>query len=196
MSKHNGNNGNGQPHKEPWQDKTAIDPQTGKKPRKPNAKTNRAEQEKRERVCFKMVADGYSITDIKRVMKSQYQLGWRAIINYIAKARAELRAESGMAKDDLVAASLGRYFDLYHTAQSIRDKTFINQRIDELLGLQQPKIIHAGTLGEKGQLVAPANASQVHIVIMDNKRGDKPNTVKMPPNERTTHPVAPNGNGG
>jgi len=139
----------------------APNEQSGGK-RKKHIRPTRAEHAKRIEFVRKMLGAGATTQDIKAAMRSTYDVRWKTIYRYLARAREQLLAATGKPRADHIAES----FELYRQVQADpKEKGLVKLKaralIDKLLGLETPqRHEHSGPGESPIQLQQAAQVSE------------------------------------
>lgn len=91
-----------------------------------------------------MLSKGMRTGKIKRLIGNRYLVKHRQINLYIARARARIYARRDSPRNEIQADSLA-FYELVASGgikdSSVRDRLVARKRVDELLGLDEPKRI-------------------------------------------------------
>ncbi len=91
-----------------------------------------------------MLSKGMRTGKIKRLIGNRYLVKYRQINIYITRARARIYARRDSPRNEIQADSLA-FYELVAagglTNASVRDRLVARKRVDELLGLDEPKRI-------------------------------------------------------
>ena len=118
--------------------------------RTPFKKCTAQEKERRIEFAYRLIrAKPYSRWHAVRILKKKYQLCFRQCLVYLAEARNQLLLELDDLKNFHQARSLGFYQDVVDGNYPPEIRLRAQERIDKLLGLEQPArqtIKHEGEL--------------------------------------------------
>lgn len=109
----------------------------------PHVKPSKEEKAKQQQYVYELLQKGVLAGEVKRLVSSSSGCSPRTVEAYISRARAKMREESGRDDDE-------HRSDAFHFYNSIltdkdashRDKIRARERIDKLLGLDKPVIVH------------------------------------------------------
>ncbi len=91
-----------------------------------------------------MLSKGMRTGKIKRLIGNRYLVKYRQINIYITRARARIYARRDSPRNEIQADSLA-FYELVASGgisnSSVRDRLLARKRVDELLGLDEPKQI-------------------------------------------------------
>lgn len=108
-------------------------------------KATAEEIEERVEACEQMIALGRYNGEIKRAMAKQYGISPRTAESYIKKARTAMLNRRGETRDGLQADAMAFYQSIIRDENaSNRDKIRARERIDKLLGLDEPQRAESG----------------------------------------------------
>ena len=112
-------------------------------------KATKAETERRIEAAMTLLGRGLRDGEIKRVLAAQFHIPPRTAERYITRGRRALLERLGRTKEEMRAGSLAFYEGvLSDTKATTRDKLLARKRIDDLLGLDEPKRLeHSGPRG-------------------------------------------------
>jgi hypothetical protein len=153
-------------------------------------RTTNAEISQRIMACATLLSRGVYRAQIHSIIAKNYGVHWRTCDNYVARARELLLSSIQKTRDELVSESYGFYTSILRDSTATNsDKLRAQERIDDLLALQAPRVAHHELSGPNGSpLAGPAAAAQVVIcqwphetadankatvILMDNHRGDR-----------------------
>jgi len=100
---------------------------------------HRLERERRIEITARLLADGYRDGQIKRMVAAECGCRPLTVRGYIAEARRRLRAALGKGRDEHRAEALAWYQQMKRAASNDYHRIRAAQRIDELLGLEEPR---------------------------------------------------------
>lgn len=109
----------------------------------------RDELEARIEMTVKLISAGFHDGQVKRTVAKEYNCSTRTVEAYLRRAREILRDRRNRSREDLQAESMAYYESvLVSKSATPRDRLFARKRIDELLGLEEPRRHeHSGPAG-------------------------------------------------
>lgn len=99
----------------------------------------------RIRLVADMLARGYRKADIKTICRKKFGVGYRTVENYIRRAKGFLLKELSTTREDQKARALDLYRGVLRDSSgniTVRERLLAQQRIDKILGLEEPLTIH------------------------------------------------------
>ena len=111
----------------------------------PGTRPTQKDHISRLRMVADMLARGYRKADIKTVCKTRFGVCYRTVENYIRRARKMLLTELSTTREEQKARALDLYRGVTRDttgAVTVRERLLAQQRIDKILGLEEPLQIH------------------------------------------------------
>jgi hypothetical protein len=102
-------------------------------------KSTAEEMEERVDYTARMLARRVVKSDIKRELKSRYGVTARTCEEYLSRARGVVLSWTGKAKAEHRVDSLAFYESVLQGDASVAEKIKAQERIDKLLGLEEPQ---------------------------------------------------------
>lgn len=115
-------------------------PSTTTPSRRRPIKPDRAGHEERVDLALRLIASGLHDGRIKRLIAAQYDCSPRTVERYLRRARQIIFERRNRTKGELQAESMAFYERILADSKSSnREKLLARRRIDQLLGLEEPK---------------------------------------------------------
>lgn len=111
----------------------------------PGNKPTKKDYLSRVRLVADMMARGYRKADIKTICRKRFGVCYRTVENYIRRARKFLLSELATTREDQKARALDLYRGVIRDSSgnvTVRERLIAQQRIDKILGLEEPLTIH------------------------------------------------------
>jgi hypothetical protein len=108
----------------------------------------------RIREVARLLCDGNSQYWIKKVICEKYQVHPRTVMNYIRHARNAMMECMQVTKREMRGRALEFYFRcMQDTEIQIGDKIKVQTRIDKILGLEEPTVVHQQVTGGTSNVI-------------------------------------------
>lgn len=109
----------------------------------PHKKLTSDQKKEAEQRTIELLAKGTRTGEVKRIIEEEFGIKRRSVEPYLRRAREAMRAETGKSVEDLRAESYAFYQSILASPDvTAREKIKARERIDKLLGLDKPVMIH------------------------------------------------------
>lgn len=105
--------------------------------RTPYRKASAEEVEQRVELCAQLICQQATMGQIKKVFREKFNLNYRAVYIYIARARKYLAVQAGRSKDDMRREGVGLLQSIIRTGTT-KEKLAAEKRLAEIFGYDSP----------------------------------------------------------
>ena len=106
--------------------------------KKPFKKATAEEVEERVEFTSRLVIRMYSKTEIHKCLKEKFDVEWRMVDIYIARAKKFLQKQANMSRDDAKQIGVNTLLDVMRTGKP-SERTSAERRLAEIFGYDAPR---------------------------------------------------------